>query len=116
MSIENEWRQLCGEQGWHVETQVGIFESFLRERGLFVAFLMHAQAVADEENGITDFVVLYRDNKVMRPADAPIAFICRAKEGDEAEDLCLEAHPGVEVLWVHEGKVVEDALDNYWQG
>lgn len=70
---EKEWRQLCGEQGWHVETQAGLFENFLREKGLFREFVAFArEATADEEDGLEDVPDLIVK---VRPVDGPDEFV-----------------------------------------
>jgi len=69
------------------------------------------------------FLVLYRDEKIMAPADPPFGFSCVADDGDHAEEQCLNAYPGVDVVWVHRChsllptvpvSEVEEALADYW--
>ena len=64
-----------------------------------------------------NYVVLYRDEKVMCPADAPFGFQCYAETGDHAEEQCQNAYPGVDVVWVWEGPEgvgMQPALDDYY--
>lgn len=63
-----------------------------------------------------NFIVLYRDEKIMCPADAPFQFACQADDADHAEEQCLNAYPEVDVVWVHQGEFIKDALDDYWHG
>jgi len=60
------------------------------------------------------WVVLYRDASML-PFDPPLAFSCRAEDGDHAEEQCVNACPGREVLWTHLGDA-EDAFKDYWHG
>lgn len=46
---ERHWRHLCGEQGWHVETQAVLFENYVREKGLFADFVESARSACAEE-------------------------------------------------------------------
>lgn len=60
------------------------------------------------------FIVLYRDNKIMAPADAPFGFACQADDMDHAEEQCLNAYPGVDVVWIYEGDGnIFDAYNDY---
>ena len=64
-----------------------------------------------------NYVVLYRDEKVMAPADPPFGFQCYADDADHAEEQCINAYPGVDVVWVWqgvEGVGMQPALDDYW--
>lgn len=77
------------------------------------------------------YIVLYREESVMCPGDAPFAFACQADDGDHAEDQCLNANPDADIVWVYEGDVwdkrkpkeslfyreramVEEAYADYW--
>jgi hypothetical protein len=51
----------------------------------------------------------------------PQAFTCQADDPDHAEEQCLNAYPGVDVVWVHIGEWVEtdieritNAFREYW--
>ena len=64
-----------------------------------------------------NYVVLYRDEKVMAPADPPFGFQCWAEDTDHAEEQCLNAYPEVDIVWVWqgaEGVGMGPALDEYW--
>lgn len=58
-------------------------------------------------------VVLYRDDS-LDPHEAPFVFVCEAKGIDHAEEQCENAHPGADIVWVHEGTCIEDAYAEYW--
>lgn len=58
------------------------------------------------------WVVLYRDDS-LRHLDPPLAFTCRAEDGDHAEEQCVAAHPQCEVMWTYLGDT-EDAYMDYW--
>ena len=69
---------------------------------------------ANFEDMQTFFVVLYRQEKVMSPADAPFSFRCQANDTDHAEEQCINAYPDAEVVWVWKGTDAQAALDDYW--
>lgn len=51
-----------------------------------------------------NYIVLYRDEKIMCDGDDPFGFQCYADDADHAEEQCLNAYPGVDVVWVWQGK------------
>jgi hypothetical protein len=66
-----------------------------------------------------NYVVLYRDEKVMSPLDAPFGFQCFAENADHAEEQCENAYPNSDIVWLWEGKEgvgMQPALDDYYQG
>lgn len=60
------------------------------------------------------FIVLYRQEEVMTPLDAPFGFSCSADDSDHAEEQCVNAYPDANIVWVWEGNSMKDALDDYW--
>jgi len=60
------------------------------------------------------FIVLYRQEEVMTPLDAPFGFACSADDADHAEEQCVNAYPDADAVWVGEGEHMKDALDDYW--
>lgn len=60
------------------------------------------------------FIVLYRIESLMAPADAPFGFKCHAEDGDHAEEQCVDAYPDCDVLWVYEGTDLDAAYVDYW--
>ena len=64
------------------------------------------------DDGLDPWVVLYRDASLL-PADPPLAFACRAEEGDHAEEQCRSVHPKCDVVWTYLGDT-EDAYKDYW--
>ena len=72
---------------------------------------------SNEYNGMKNYVVLYRDEKIMCPLDAPFGFQCFAEDTDHAEEQCQNAYPGVDVVWVWEGPErcgMKPALEDYY--
>ena len=59
------------------------------------------------------FTVLYRD-RTLRPLDSPYAFVCEADNGDHAEEQCVNADPGCEVVWVVQTQSFAEALRDYY--
>ena len=57
--------------------------------------------------------VLYRDADLL-PGDAPLVFQCQADDGDHAEEQCVGAYPGCEVVWVVETQDIEQAYQDYY--
>ena len=53
-------------------------------------------------DGLDEWTVLYRE-KGSLPADPPQAFICRAEEGDHADEQCRNAYPDCDVVWSYLG-------------
>jgi hypothetical protein len=51
-----------------------------------------------------NYIVLYRDEKIMSPLDEPFGFQCYAEDADHAEEQCLNAYPEVDIVWVWKGK------------
>lgn len=62
---------------------------------------------------LSTHIVLYRDDSLL-PADAPLAFVCEAEDGDHAEEQCENAYPGCDVVWVVLTSDVDAAYQNYW--
>lgn len=62
---------------------------------------------------LISFVVLYRDDSLL-PADVPLAFVCQADDGDHAEEQCMNAYPGCDVVWVVLTNNVHLAYEDYW--
>lgn len=60
------------------------------------------------------YIVLYREESIMYPGDAPFAFACQADDGDHAEEQCVDANPDADIVWVYEGEMVEEAYADYW--
>lgn len=60
------------------------------------------------------FIVLYRIEAIMVPADAPFSFLCWADDTEHAEEQCLNAYPECDVVWIWKGESTQDALDDYW--
>lgn len=60
------------------------------------------------------FIVLYRQEKIMAPADPPFGFACHADDSEHAEEQCLNAEPDADVVWIYEGTDMQRALKNYW--
>lgn len=56
------------------------------------------------------WAVLYRNRL---PADPPECFVAWAENSDHAEEQCVKAHPGCEVLWTFQGEE-NDAFADYW--
>jgi hypothetical protein len=66
---------------------------------------------------MNNYVVLYRDEKVMSPMDAPFGFQCYAEDTDHAEEQCANAYPDCDIVWVwmgEEGVGMQPALDDYY--
>lgn len=61
---------------------------------------------------LDNWAVLYRDSSLL-PADPPLAWECRAEDGDHAQEQCENAYPGCEVVWTHLG-YAQDAYADYW--
>ena len=64
------------------------------------------------DDGLDPWVVLYRDDS-LRHLDPPLAFACQAEDGDHAEEQCVNAYPGCEVVWTYLGDAA-DAYKDYW--
>jgi len=56
----------------------------------------------DMSDELDRWAVLYRAAKSL-PADPPEAFLCRAEDGDHADEQCRNAYPGCEVAWSYLG-------------
>lgn len=59
------------------------------------------------------FVVLCRTESEL-PGDPPLAFDCMAESTEHAEEQCLDAYPGAEIMWVHFGDAPDKAYEEYW--
>ena len=46
------------------------------------------------------YIVLYRWEDIMAPADPPFAFQCMAENVDHAEEQLLNADPDGDIVWV----------------
>jgi hypothetical protein len=53
-------------------------------------------------DGLDRWAVLYRA-AASPPADPPEAFLCWAEDFDHADEQCLNAYPGCEVVWSYLG-------------
>jgi hypothetical protein len=60
------------------------------------------------------YMVLYRDDAVMAPADPPLAFQCSADDADHAEEQLLDAEPAAEVLWIVQTDNADEAYNDFW--
>lgn len=60
------------------------------------------------------YVVLYRREDIMAPADPPFSFGCWAEDSDHAEEQLLNAEPDADVVWVVETQHPEEAYQDYW--
>lgn len=70
----------------------------------------------DYRDRINDYVVLFRTPD-MAPADAPRAYVCRALDGDHAEERTLDHHPDADVVWVVQGvRSAAAAYADYYAG
>ena len=63
---------------------------------------------------MNDYLVLYRDESVMSPVDAPFGFACQADDAEHAEEQCLNAYNDVDIVWIHPGRNMDRALSDYW--
>lgn len=61
---------------------------------------------------LNKWCVLYRLADAL-PADPPQAFLCQAEDIDHADEQCINAYPGCEVLWSYPGDE-DDAFQDYW--
>lgn len=64
-----------------------------------------------------NYVVLYRVESGMLPADPPFGFQCDADDVDHAEEQCENAYPGCDIVWVwvgEKGVGIDPALQEYW--
>lgn len=60
------------------------------------------------------YIVLYRIESMMCPADHPFGFKCYAEDADHAQEQCENAYPDCEVVWVSAASSYEEALNDYW--
>jgi hypothetical protein len=51
-----------------------------------------------------NYVILYRIESIQSPLDAPFAFQAWAEDTEHAEEQCLNAYPGCDVVWVYQCK------------
>ena len=68
-------------------------------------------------DGMQNYVVLYRDERIMCPADSPFGFQCWADNADHAEEQCENAYPDCDIVWAWQGPNgtgMEAALDDYY--
>jgi len=50
----------------------------------------------------------------MAPADPPFAFQCIAEDTEHAEEQCLNAYYGADIVWVVQTEDVQEAYNDYW--
>lgn len=62
---------------------------------------------------MTGFTVLYREADGTG-FETPLTFICQADNGDHAEEQCLNAYPGCDVLSVEDTDDANEALERYF--
>jgi hypothetical protein len=62
----------------------------------------------------TSYIVLYRREDIMAPADAPFAFQCWAESTEHAEEQLLNAEPDADIVWVVMTDDVGAAYADYW--
>jgi hypothetical protein len=43
-----------------------------------------------------------------------MGFVCQAEDTDHAEEQCLDAYPGADVVWVEEGVDMDKITQRYW--
>ena len=60
------------------------------------------------------YVVLYRREDIMAPADPPFAFKCIAEDTDHAKEQLLNADPDGVIVWVVQTDDPEVAYSDYW--
>jgi hypothetical protein len=46
------------------------------------------------------YIVLYRTEDIMAPADPPFSFQCWAEDTEHAEEQMLNAEPDADIVWV----------------
>lgn len=61
-----------------------------------------------------NFIVLYRIESIMCPADAPFAFQCFADAADHADEQCINAYPDADIVWISDRDSVMGAYAEYW--
>lgn len=60
------------------------------------------------------YIVLYRREDIMAPADEPFGFQCYAESTEHAEEQCLNAEPDADIVWVVMTDDVKTAYYDYW--
>jgi hypothetical protein len=60
------------------------------------------------------YIVLYRREDIMAPADPPFSFQCWAEDTDHAEEQLLNAEPYGSITWVVQTEDVQSAYNDYW--
>jgi hypothetical protein len=60
------------------------------------------------------FIVLYRIESIMCFSDDPFGFVCHAADEYDAEEMCQEAYPECDVVWVSSANTVEEAWLEFW--
>ena len=60
------------------------------------------------------YIVLYRREDIMAPADPPFSFGCWAEDTEHAEEQLLNAEPDADIVWVVLTDNVQDAYADYW--
>ena len=66
------------------------------------------------ETTMQEYIVLYRREDIMAPADPPFAFKCWSEDTEHAEEQCLNAEPDADIVWVVPTDNVQDAYADYW--
>lgn len=70
-----------------------------------------AEVAAPSPQALRAFIVLYRE--IDGDDDEPLGFSCLAEDSDHAEEQCLDAQEGIELVWSFEGNSLEAALESY---
>lgn len=70
-----------------------------------------AEVAAPSPQALREFIVLYRE--IDGDDDEPFGFSCLAEDSDHAEEQCLDAQEGIELVWSFEGNSLEAALESY---
>ncbi len=60
------------------------------------------------------YIVLYRQEAIMAPADLPFSFGCWAEDTEHAEEQLLNAEPDADIVGVVQTDNVQEAYRNYW--
>jgi UDP-2,3-diacylglucosamine pyrophosphatase LpxH len=64
------------------------------------------------QDGLASHVVLFFDDG-NDDDELPLGFICKAEDTEHAEEQCHDAYPGCDVVFVHRGDTVDEALTEY---
>jgi hypothetical protein len=60
-----------------------------------------------------DYVVLYIIHGY-NSHDIPFAFVCEAEDLQHVRDQVLDHYELAEIVWIHQGTDVDQAIDSYW--